>query len=376
VHAASVGETNAVLPLLTRLRAARRGLSILLTTGTRTSASVAAERLPSGAMHQFVPLDVPAFVTRFLDHWRPDLAIFTESEIWPNLVTQTAARETPLVLVNARMSRRSYQRWRRRPGMAGALFGCFDLVLTQNQKFARWFAELGAARVEVAGNLKVDAPPPPVDEAERALLARAIGTRAVLVAASTHDGEEQMLATAHQQLRQVMPDLLTILAPRHPERGEAVAALMTRFGLRTVQRSRGALPFPETDIYIADTLGELGTLYSLAPVAFVGGSLVDKGGQNPIEAVRHGAVVLTGTYWHNFKDAYATLLRSGAALEVRSGAELASVAGRILADPAELARMRSRASQALSSLSGALERTLDAVMPLLPRAREFADAAS
>jgi 3-deoxy-D-manno-octulosonic-acid transferase len=365
-HAASVGETNAVLPLIAALLGCRPRLSVLFTTGTVTSARLAATRLPAGAIHQYVPLDAPEFVGRFLDHWRPGLAVFTEQEIWPNLVLESDARRIPLALVNARMSQASFERWQRRPQFARALFSRFVLVLAQSDVLARQFAALGAPRTLAAGNLKIDAPPPPVDAAELQRLQAALAGRPRLVAASTHDGEEAIVGAAHRTLSRAIDGFATILAPRHPERGAAVADLLRAQGLTVARRTLGELPDRHTDVYVADTIGELGTLYALAPIAFVGGSLVAKGGQNPIEAIRHGAAVVTGPSWSNFADAYGALLARGGAHEVRSADALASSVLALAGDPAELERVRARASEALQSLSGALQRTLEALLALVP----------
>ena len=365
-HAASVGETNAVLPLMAALATERPSLSFLLTTGTVTSAKLAGLRLGPRAVHQYAPLDAPQFVASFLDHWRPDLAVFTESEIWPNLILESSARGIPLALVNGRITKRSFRRWRRTPGFANPLFSRFDLVLAQNEALARRFAILGAPRSVSAGNLKVDAPPPVVDDAELDHLRRALQDRPILIAACTHEGEEAVLADAHQQLAASVPGLCTILAPRHPQRGGAVAEILQGRGLRVARRTLGRLPDRASDVYLADTIGELGMLYKLAPVAFIGGSLVDRGGHNPVEAMRSGAVVLVGPHWQNFPDAYGALIKSGGAIVVHSPLEIAEAARRLLADAPELDRMRGRADAALATISGALPRTIEALLRYLP----------
>jgi len=365
-HAASVGETLSILPLMSALAERRNSLSFLLTTGTVTSAKLAAQRLGPRALHQYAPLDVPEYVSCFLDHWRPDLAIFAESEIWPNLILKSSERGIPLALVNARMTKRSYRRWQRNGGFARPLFSRFSLVLAQNETLARRFKSLGAAGAVASGNLKIDTPPPPVDAAELERLQPALDGRPLLIAACTHEGEDGIVADAHRQLRQSLPELCTIIAPRHPERGAAIAELLESQGLTVARRALGALPSRACDAYIADTIGELGMLYKLAPVAFIGGSLVDRGGHNPIEAVRQDAAVITGPHWHNFSDTYRALISHRAAIVVRSAPELANAAARLLADEAELRRMRARADSALSGLSGALPRTVEALLHYLP----------
>jgi 3-deoxy-D-manno-octulosonic-acid transferase len=317
---------------------------------------------------------VPQFVRSFLDHWRPDLAVLTESEIWPNLILQSSARGIPLALVNARMTARSYRRWRRNAGMARQLFGRFALVLAQDEGLARRFKSLGAISTRVCGNLKVDTPPLPVDAAELGRLRQALAGRPLLLAAGTHEGEDGIVADAHRQLRRKFPNLCTIVAPRHPERGPAIAGMLAAQGIAAARRGSGELPGSACEIYLADTLGELGMLYSLAPVALVGGSLVDRGGHNPIEAVRHGAVVLTGPHRQNFADTYKALIKRQAATVVSSAAEIADAVGRLLGDAAELARMRERAEVALAGLSGALPRTVDALLRHLPAEDELAPA--
>jgi 3-deoxy-D-manno-octulosonic-acid transferase len=373
-HAASVGETNAILPLMSELSQKRPDLSFVLTTGTITSAQLATNRLGPRAVHQYAPLDAPEFVRGFLDHWRPDLAVFTESEIWPNLILESSARRIPLILVNARMTRRSFRRWRGSLGVARPLFSRFSLVLAQNEALARRFRALGAIRATAAGNLKIDTPPQPVDVTELERLKPALQGRPLLMAASTHDGEDVIVAEAHSRLRQTMPDLCTIIAPRHPERGREIAEMLQSKGLKVARRSVGMLPDSTSDAYVADTIGELSMLYRLAPVAFIGGSLVDRGGQNPIEAVRQGAAVLTGPHWQNFADAYKALISHRAAIVVRSAPELAAAAGRLLADRTERGRMHTRASSALASLSGALPRTVEALLLHLPAEDGFARA--
>lgn len=366
VHAASVGETSAVLPLIARLIELRPDLSILLTTGTVTSAQFVAGRLPPRTLHQYVPLDSPRLVAAFLEHWRPAFGIFTEQEIWPNLLVEAGRRRIPLALVNARMSDASFERWQRRSGLAEALFSRFAVVLTQSETLAQRFQRLGAPRAIAAGNLKIDAPAPPVGAAAFAALDKALAGRPRVVAASTHDGEEVAIGLAQRQLQGEFPGLVSIVAPRHPERGAAIAEALAGMGLEVCRRSEGRLPGPGTQVYVADTIGELGTLYALAPVAFIGGSLIRHGGQNPIEAVRHGAVVVAGPSTYNFVDAYAALADAGGAVAIADQGELAAAITRLLREPERLEAMQANATRALMALSGALERTAAALLPHLP----------
>jgi 3-deoxy-D-manno-octulosonic-acid transferase len=365
-HAASVGEANAVLPVIDAIAAEHPEISVLLTTGTVTSAKLARARLPKRAVHQYVPLDNQDYVRRFLKHWQPDLAVFVESEIWPNLVLETNALNVPLVLVNGRMSFRSFRRWRNRPGLSRPLFSAFGLVLAQNQRFAQRFTALGAPRTVPVGNLKIDAPPPPVDLAGHKNLSAALAGRSVWLAASTHPGEDDIAAVAHLAMKGARPDLLTIIVPRHPDRGPFIARLLSNANLKVALRSEGKLPDARTDIYIADTIGELGLFYNLVPVAFVGGSLVPHGGQNPVEAIKLGAAVVTGPHWRNFADAYEELLGSGGCVQVSEANDLATTVLLLLEDAQARARMMARAEGAIGRMGGALPRTIAEIEHFLP----------
>ncbi|MEZ5774211.1 MAG: glycosyltransferase N-terminal domain-containing protein [Hyphomicrobiaceae bacterium] len=367
LHAASVGETVAVVPVIQGLKERHPETTLLLTTGTVTSARLAAERLAGMAIHQFVPLDAPRFVRRFLDHWRPDLMLLVESEIWPNMVLETTARTIPVALVNGRMSKSSYDKWRKRRTMARALFSRLSLVLAQSEPLARRFSRLGAGEVRAVGNLKADAPPLPIDTDLRGRLKRAIGARPVLLAASTHPGEEALLGAAYPRLLAQNPDLLLVIAPRHPERGPGIAEELRHLGLGVAQRSLGEMPGTRHQAYIADTIGELGTLYSLAPVAFMGGSLVPHGGQNPFEAVKLGAAVLSGPHTHNFKEEYGELMRVGGARLIAGADGLVAAIGELTAEPERLQAMRSAAREAVGNLSGALAKTLGALEEMIER---------
>lgn len=362
IHAASVGEMLSVLPLIERLT--QQDVRVLLTTGTLTSAELASKRLPKGAIHQFVPLDVPQAASRFFDHWSPDLVMFVESEFWPNLMREAYERRIPLGLVNGRMSERSFARWQSRASLARALLGPLDFALAQSEGDAKRLAALGAPAL-FGGNLKFDAKALPLDEAARQALSIAIGARPILLAASTHPGEEAQVLAASAMLRNKEPELLTIIAPRHPERGDEVAALAASGGMMALQRSKGETPDDLTTLYIADTLGELGLFYALATLAFVGGSLVEVGGHNPIEPARLGVPVLTGPNVGNFADIYAEFIARGAAVEVADARALADTATRLLRDKAARTALATNARAVAEENAGALDTALEAVMTRL-----------
>jgi 3-deoxy-D-manno-octulosonic-acid transferase len=367
VHGASVGEMLAAVPLIEKIRAQK--FAVLVTSGTVTSAALAEHRLPSGALHQFVPLDAPRYVGRFLDHWRPDLALFVESDLWPNLILEAGRRKVPMIVVNGRLSERSFGRWRRVPGVIAALLSRFDLCLTQSTADAQRYGELGAPRVTSTGNLKLDVPAPPVDEAMLRQLKLTIGVRPVIAAASTHDGEETAIIAAHRRLRAKHPGLLTVIAPRHPARGSAIAEIAKVAGLSVGLRSRGVQPKQDIDVYIADTLGELGLIYRLAPIVFMGGSLVGHGGQNPIEAIRLGAAVVHGPHVWNFAEIYATLDRTNGATLVADEEALMTQLNAWLGNRLARTAVADAGSVTVRQLGGALDRTLAALDPYLMQLR-------
>lgn len=361
MHGASVGEFLAVVPLVERIHA--RGLTVLMTTGTVTSAALAEKRLPPGALHQFVPLDMPSFIARFLDHWHPDLALFVESDLWPNVILMASEREIPMILVNGRMSERSYRRWRHFPRTIGTLLQRFDLCLVGSANDAERFSGLGAPRICITGNLKFDVPALAVDARKFADLTDATGGRIVVVAASTHPGEENVIIDVHRRLKSTFPELLTIIAPRHPQRGSAIAEIAATARLQPALRSLGALPADETDIYVFDTLGELGLIYQLAPIVFMGGSLVRHGGQNPIEAIKLGAAILHGPHVSNFGEIYEELDRTGTAALVADADELTVWLDAWIKDDTARAHAAEGARSYVDKLGGALDLTISALEP-------------
>jgi 3-deoxy-D-manno-octulosonic-acid transferase len=366
IHAASVGESLAVLPLVATLLE-KPDRSILVTTGTVTSAELMEQRLPARAFHQYVPLDLQSNVTRFFDHWRPDLALFVESELWPHLLLEAGHRAIPVALINARLSARSFAGWRRATGLAKRLFSIFDLCLAQDETIARRLSALGARNVKIAGNLKADAPPLPVEESTLSAVRQAIGKRPVFLAASTHDGEEALVLDAVNATSD--PDALTVIVPRHSERGTSVESLAASRGFAVVRRRTGALPASDTEVYVADTMGELGLFYSIARVAFLGGSLIPHGGQNPLEAARFSVPVLAGPHTGNFAEAYCAIFSAQGTGLVSSARELAQLVANLLQDPAQAQCLGQRAKSAADGLGGALALTATVAEQMLANAR-------
>jgi len=339
LHAASVGEAMSALTLIDGLLEYDDKLHVLLTTATVPSAKLIAHRLPKRAEHQYAPVDKYTAVQNFLDHWHPDLAIWVESEFWPNLIMETYDLGIPMLLVNGRISPDSFRRWSRAPGMVRSMLQCFDLCIAQSLPDAGRLGTLGADNVTWVGNLKAAAPPLPADGRELERMQRAAASRPCWLAASTHPGEESAIARIHKALKARFPDLMTFIVPREPERGEEIKDSLRRAGLE-VSRRTGLEPIrPDTDIYLADTMGELGIFYCALPIAFIGGSLVDRGGHNPLEAARLGCAVLFGPHMERYEDDERILIEAGAALSVRNAQALQDELERLLADPAQAAEM-------------------------------------
>jgi 3-deoxy-D-manno-octulosonic-acid transferase len=376
LHAASVGEATAVLALIERLLEDRPGVEVLITTGTVSSAHLLESRLPARARHQFVPADLPHWVARFLDHWRPDLALWVESELWPNLVLATHARGIPMVLINARLSARSYRRWRRWPRLIGPMLTAFDLCLAQDQLQAERFRSLGAAPVATVGDLKAAAAALPSDEAALSQLQAWVGSRPVWLAASTHADEEEVVADAHWTVAQTYPDVLTIIVPRHSARGHAVAAMLGARGLRVARRACGERVRQQTEVYLADTMGELGLFYRLAGIAFIGGSLVAKGGHNPFEAARLDCALLHGPDVSNCSGMAAALAAADAADTVAGAEELAQAVSRLLGDPRLRAQRAAAAGRVAAAGLGVLDTVLERLAPWLDQVAPARDVAA
>ena len=360
LHGASVGESLSALPLIEKLK---QHATVLVTSGTVTSAAMMGQRLPAGALHQYVPLDTPGAVARFLDHWKPDAGLFIESDLWPNLILAARARGIKLALVNARISAASAERWMWARRSVRILLSAFDMVLAQDEEIAQRFRGLGARNVEVVGSLKADAPPLAVDEDALAAMRQAIDGRPVLLAAQTHPGEDETILPAHDQLRAQFPDLLTILIPRHTARGADLEMLCGDRACR--RRSAGGRITSQTAIYIADTMGEMGLFYRLAPFCFLGGSLVPLGGHNPLEPAVLKCAVLAGPHTASAPTAYDAIFAAQGFGRVTSSTDIAREAARLLADAKAAAAAGIAAAQGAATLSGAVDRSVAQLKQLL-----------
>ena len=367
-HAASVGESMSMLRLVDRLLAERRDLVILVTTGTVTSAAMVADRLGDRVIHQYIPVDRPSWVERFLDHWQPNCAVWIESEIWPNLLQAMAARRIPAALVNARMSARSHARWRWAPASIRRLLSTFELCLAQSEEEAARLGEMGARDVRYVGHLKFAADPLPADAKALAELQAALGERPLWVLASSHEGEEEIALAAHRRLAARFPDLLTVIVPRHTKRGVSIAGRSHALGLNASLRSGGLPPVAHDAVFVVDSMGELGLWYRLAPIACIGGSLVPVGGHNPIEAAQLGCALIYGPHMFSVAGVSAELQAEQAAIVVHDDEMLAEAVGRLLEDKAAALAMAGAARTVAERNRHVLDRAFGALDPMIDRA--------
>ncbi len=362
VHAASMGEAQSVLPLIERWLKTHTDVHILLTTGTVTSARHVVGKLPERAFHQYVPLDIPWMVQRFLNHWQPDMVMFVDSELWPNTINAIGARDIPLNLLNGRISERSAKRWHKARQSCEQLLQHFTHIFAKSEEDAKRFANLGASNPVSFGNMKFSSPPLPADPKCCGELIHQIADRPVWLAASTHEGEEKMIGDIHRELRDAFDGLLTIIVPRHEHRGDAICQILEQDGLQVSQRSKQMHVLPDTDIYVADTMGELGVFYRIASIVFVGGSLVPHGGQNPFEPARLDCAILYGPHMHNFNEFCSELESNEAAIRVNDTQELQTRLETLLRDHDAQHKLASAALDTVQKNLNVIDRLEDALV--------------
>ena len=359
IHAVSVGETRAAESLVHALRARHPDCSILLTHMTPTGRRTGEALYGDGMLRCYLPYDYPGAVARFLEHFRPRVGLIMETEIWPNLIGACAKRNIPVYLVNARLSEKSFRRYSRVRSFARTMLGSLTAIAAQTAEDAQRLRALGATRVEVTGNLKFDASPAP-DQIERGRDWRAsYGTRPVLLAASTRDGEEALLVDALGHL--TPSSALLVIVPRHPQRFDEVAALLDARAIACERRSGGRAPVPDVRVFLGDSMDEMGAYYAACDIAFIGGSLLAFGGQNLIEACAVGKPVLLGPHTYNFGEAAERAIEAGAALRVETAGELMRAASDLLARPAALKEMGERALAFSRAHRGATARVMQMI---------------
>lgn len=370
LHGASVGECLMLQPVINRLLEYRPGAHVLVTSGTVTSAEILDKQLPDRAFHQFAPLDYPKAIDGFLAHWKPDLAIWAESEIWPNMVRKTKASNIPMALLNARFSEKSLESWSKRKKSAQALIGAFDLVLAADTQTADGLTWLLDRPIEASGNLKDAAAPLPFEKTELKALKSQIGRRTAWCAASTHEGEDTHVIAAHKEILSRYPSSLLILAPRHPERSKDIQKLLKQEGLTFAARSSGAEITRDTQVYLFDTIGEMGLAFRLSKLTFVCGSLVDGlSGHNPLEPARLGNAVLTGAHISSFADSYMSMIAFNAAARILSPDVMGKTIIEILADKDRLSELQKTAKNYATGRDAVLDFVWEQLAPLIPEVK-------
>ena len=344
LHGASVGESISMLPLINRLLEIYPDAHVMVTTGTKTSAEVMAKRLPERAFHQYLPIDNPVFAARFIRHWQPTIALWFESEFWPGMLSTIKRRNIPLILINGRISNKSFKRWQQFDFVIKEILDCFTACLGQSEEDAYRLRALGAKDAMCLGNLKYAGLPIPVDEEKKKEIQDEIGERPVWLVSSTHSDEEAKIGRYLKELSAKHEGLLTIIAPRHPTRGVEIRdILQDKYQLKTALRSANEKIQPETEVYIADTIGEMGIWYELCPIVFIGGSLIPHGGQNFMEPSRCRDAVIVGPHMHNFTDAMNRAKRADGIIQVDETVDLIDMVDQLLSNKELLEAKRSLA---------------------------------
>lgn len=371
LHAASVGETQSALILIARLSEQYPAAHFLVTTGTVTAADLISRRAMPRVIHQFAPWDHPGWVESFLNHWHPDMALWMESELWPNMLAVLNKRGIPAALINARLSDKSFARWKKFPGTSKKILAPFSLVLCQTDQDAARFKVLGAQSVHITDNLKYSARPLPCDERTLRDLEGHMRGRPSWLFASTHKGEEIMALRVHERLKATIPDILTIIAPRHIERRAEIHRTLSESNLVVSFRGeRKNPPAPDADIYIADTMGELGLFYRLSPIACIGRSFSDDGGggHNPIEAAQLRCVPLYGPHVQYQQSIYDEMSAAGAAHGVADEGALAGMIAGLLTDKSDLTKKQNAAYEYARSKAAVIDRVMAHLDEILKQA--------
>lgn len=367
-HGASVGESLSMLPLINRLLETYIDAHVMVTTGTTTSAELMGKRLPERAFHQYLTIDNPVFTTRFIKHWQPDAVLWFESDLWPAMLSGIKRKNIPLILVNGRISNKSFKRWQQFDFICKELLDCFTSCLGQTDEDAYRLKVLGAKEATCLGNLKYAGGPLPIDENQKEVLLKKINGRTIWLASSTHDDEEFKISRFHKDLKKTFPDLLFIIAPRHPHRGiEIQQRLQKELGLNVSLRSKDEDICENTDVYIADTIGELGLWFSICPLVFIGGSLIPHGGQNFMEPSRCRDIVIAGPHMHNFTDAMNRAKKADAVIQVNDVLELIDTVKQLLGNKDLLEAKRSLAYNWATSEAKVLDGIMDKIKGYIPQ---------
>lgn len=361
MHGASVGETVSMLPLIDKILKEDKNINVLVTSGTVTSAEVMSKRLPARAIHQYIPIDNPKFVKNFINHWKPDLALWFEAELWPSLISEIHQCKIPLILVNGRIADKAFKHWKMFKFLSKEMLSCFNLCLGQSEEDTRRLNIIGAKDAKYLGNLKYAGFNPPVDENKKQEISSQISGRPLWGVISTHNNEEEQIGQYIAEMKKQIPNIFTLIAPRHPQRGVEIQQQLNQLGLKTSLRSKNEKINKDTDVYIADTIGEVGIWYDLAPIIFIGGSLIPHGGQNFIEPCRFHDAVLVGPNTQNFVEATNRAKKAQAIIQVQNAKELTEKVIFLLNNPQELKEQQTKAFDWASSEA----KVLDGIMKVI-----------
>ncbi|MAV88799.1 MAG: 3-deoxy-D-manno-octulosonic acid transferase [Rhodospirillaceae bacterium] len=365
IHAASIGESLSVITLIENLLKSYPNSYLMITTGTITSAKILKDRLPDRAFHQYIPVDKPSYVSRFIEHWRPDVALWTESEFWPNIIFKTHKSEIPLLLLNGRISDKSYAKWQIAPSLMKNILSCFNLCLGQSEEDVIRLRKLGAPKVKNLGNLKFSVPPLPVDLKSLGVLQSQIINRPLWLATSTHYLEENMVTDIHKKLKNIHKDILTIIVPRQVNRGEKIARLLKNKNISFALRSLDNPITPDTQIYVADTMGELGLFFSLSDIVLMGKSLVPYGGQNPIEPLKFGCAVIHGPHMTNFRWICKEMKKHGCSVEVKTTLECSESISKLINKISDRKKMIQKGNKFIDSQSEVVSLVIGEILTIL-----------
>jgi len=371
LHAASVGESQAALRLIQVLLEKSPDLHVLVTSGTVTSAEMLEKSLPERAFHQFYPVDHPKWTENFLKHWKPDLALWMESEIWPNMLVNMQKMGVKAVIINGRMSEKSYKHWKQMKKTASRLLRSFQLICAQTETHQTYFHDLGAKHVVVSGNIKYSALPLPMDKNELKTIQNVTSNRQIWVYASSHKGEEALVCRVHKALSDKIPGLLSIIVPRHPARRDEIAAICTEEGLTFTLRGEAKNPPQQkTEIYVADTMGELGLFYTLSEMACIGRSFSDDGGggHNPIEAAQLNCAVVYGPHVQFQQEIFDAMKSEHAAIQTLTEEALADTILWHFTNLDQMKAMQEKALKFARDRDQVLETVLGHLQPYLDQA--------
>ncbi len=356
MHGASVGETISMLPLIDKYLSSYPELYIMITSGTVTSAQIMEKRLPKRAFHQYIPIDMPIYTKRFIKYWQPDAVLWCESDFWPAILSEIDKNKIPMALINGRISDKSFAGWLKwQPKLIKSVLNMFNIILGQSERDMKRLKKLGGKNVCFAGNLKFAALPLGYDKKEAEDIQTKLNNRKVFLLACTHSNEEEQFIPIFKNLKEKHPDLIMFISPRHPHRGQSIQTLLEKHNIRVSRRSENEEITEKTEVYLMDTLGEMGLAYKLCPIVFIGGSLIPHGGQNFLECLHFSDVVIAGPYMHNFRLLMKMAMKYDAVIQKNNTIEIEKVLMELLQDKSLLQIARENATNFMKTQNNIVE---------------------